>query len=456
MGISIEEFNRMAAESKKRKKDDSSLPFSITGKKRKPGSKSSRSRLIEKCDTWFSKYIRLRDAEPNGYFRCISCGKVKAFRKADCGHYFSRTHMATRYDEDNCNAECSYCLTPDALIFTSDLLWKRLGDVKEGDKLFGFAEFKNERKSRPYEESTVTHIHREFQEVYEVTLENGDVIKTTADHQWLCRVRETGYSWVKTKDMWINGVNMRGQHKTGPHTEKTTSIVCKIINTIHQDLSYESGWIAGMIDADGHITQQTIHDKDGHIRYGFRVGVAQSSKYMDICKRIVELLEYFTGNHKPCRQFVQGNRNTVLKSNYNTWQYLITGTNIEKLQFLMRVRPNKMKKVDINKLGCLKSKYDTKVKSIKFAGVQEIVVMETSSHTFIANGYAMHNCNRMSSEHLIGYQVNLIKKIGQQRFDLLNVRHNQTKHWSDFELEELCKHYKDEVKRLSKEKGIKI
>lgn len=46
---------------------------------------------------------------PNGYFRCISCGQIKPFEQADCGHYFSRTHLATRFDENNCHAECRHC-----------------------------------------------------------------------------------------------------------------------------------------------------------------------------------------------------------------------------------------------------------------------------------------------------------------------------------------------------------
>ena len=71
----------------------------------------SLSRAVRKLDKVFSLYIRLRDSKPYGYkaFRCISCGQVKAFEYADCGHYYSRTHMATRFDEDNCHAECSYC-----------------------------------------------------------------------------------------------------------------------------------------------------------------------------------------------------------------------------------------------------------------------------------------------------------------------------------------------------------
>ena len=65
--------------------------------------------LKAKLDKEFSLFIRLRDCMPNGFFRCISCGQIKPFGQADCGHYFSRTHLATRFDENNCHAECRAC-----------------------------------------------------------------------------------------------------------------------------------------------------------------------------------------------------------------------------------------------------------------------------------------------------------------------------------------------------------
>ena len=65
--------------------------------------------LVAKLDKVFSRYIRLRDAMPNGYFRCISCNEIKPFEQADCGHYINRQHMSTRFDEMNCNAQCRKC-----------------------------------------------------------------------------------------------------------------------------------------------------------------------------------------------------------------------------------------------------------------------------------------------------------------------------------------------------------
>lgn len=87
--------------------------------------------LIAKLDKVFSLYIRLRDSRPYSYraFRCISCNQIKPIDKADCGHYYSRRLMSTRYDEDNCNAECSYCNRFDAshLIGYRDNLEKKIG-----------------------------------------------------------------------------------------------------------------------------------------------------------------------------------------------------------------------------------------------------------------------------------------------------------------------------------------
>lgn len=63
-----------------------------------------------KLDTEFSKYIRLRDMIGNTRtFQCISCGRILPITQADCGHYINRQHMATRFSEVNCNAQCRSC-----------------------------------------------------------------------------------------------------------------------------------------------------------------------------------------------------------------------------------------------------------------------------------------------------------------------------------------------------------
>lgn len=85
--------------------------------------------LVKKLDRVFAYYIRLRDIMPNGMGKCISCGKIKPYMELDCGHFYGRTNMATRFDEDNCNGECRGCnrASSDHLIFYQENLIKKIG-----------------------------------------------------------------------------------------------------------------------------------------------------------------------------------------------------------------------------------------------------------------------------------------------------------------------------------------
>ena len=62
----------------------------------------------KKLDKVFSKFIRLRDSK-DGIGSCITCGRIKEWKYMDCGHYIKRQHLATRWDEKNCNLQCKHC-----------------------------------------------------------------------------------------------------------------------------------------------------------------------------------------------------------------------------------------------------------------------------------------------------------------------------------------------------------
>lgn len=61
------------------------------------------------ADEWFSKYIRLRDCDSNGFIRCITCNESKRWNESDAGHFQSRRFLATRFNEYNVNAQCKGC-----------------------------------------------------------------------------------------------------------------------------------------------------------------------------------------------------------------------------------------------------------------------------------------------------------------------------------------------------------
>ena len=103
------------------------------GGKRK---RSSAAGSVAKADRQFSRFIRLRDAIPGGAFKCISCGQYKRIEQADCGHFHSRKHMATRFDERNAHAECRACnrFSADHLIKYQENLIRLIGE-EEFDRL---------------------------------------------------------------------------------------------------------------------------------------------------------------------------------------------------------------------------------------------------------------------------------------------------------------------------------
>ena len=63
----------------------------------------------QKLDNLFSVFIRTRDADINGINECFTCGRFIHWTKLHCGHFQSRKHTATRWDERNCQPQCVAC-----------------------------------------------------------------------------------------------------------------------------------------------------------------------------------------------------------------------------------------------------------------------------------------------------------------------------------------------------------
>lgn len=71
--------------------------------------KKTRSQVVKKLDTIFSEYIRLRYAK-DGIVECFTCGKQAHWKdNMQAGHFQSRKHYATRWDETNVQVQCPKC-----------------------------------------------------------------------------------------------------------------------------------------------------------------------------------------------------------------------------------------------------------------------------------------------------------------------------------------------------------
>ena len=73
-----------------------------------PKKKLTRSKLVKKLDNIFSQYIRLSNSV-NDIAECVTCNKKDHWKKMQCGHFQSRKHYSTRWDERNVAVQWAGC-----------------------------------------------------------------------------------------------------------------------------------------------------------------------------------------------------------------------------------------------------------------------------------------------------------------------------------------------------------
>ena len=87
----------------------------------KPKKKETRSQVVKKLDAVYSQYIRLLKSDDDGYCICVTCGTKLYWKEIQNGHYFSRKHYATRWNDDNCwpqDYRCNVALNGNYIEYT--------------------------------------------------------------------------------------------------------------------------------------------------------------------------------------------------------------------------------------------------------------------------------------------------------------------------------------------------
>lgn len=75
----------------------------------KNAKKPTKSKLVKKLDVLFSKWVRLSNADHKGFCECVTCGRKHHWKRIQAGHFMSRKHYSTRWDEDNVKPQCVAC-----------------------------------------------------------------------------------------------------------------------------------------------------------------------------------------------------------------------------------------------------------------------------------------------------------------------------------------------------------
>jgi len=72
--------------------------------------KVSRSAAVKRADTWFSRWVRKKNALSNGSVRCFTCGTMGDWKhEMQAGHFQSRAKYSVRWSETNVKPQCVRC-----------------------------------------------------------------------------------------------------------------------------------------------------------------------------------------------------------------------------------------------------------------------------------------------------------------------------------------------------------
>src|SRR3990167_5305170 len=263
------------------------------------------------------------------------------------------------------------CCVPGTLVLTSDLRWIPVESLNVGDKIIGIDEDTvGGHKKRRTRIGEVEYVGKRIDSLITVVTDNGE-ITVSREHPFLAH-SEKG---LRGNLYWTEAQNL---------------VYGQLIKFLSKPWESESGdsWLAGIIDGEG-----SIAFVQGA---GRALGINISQKSGPVLNRIIKEIE---GRGMPYHLYRNSSADQVVVS---TMQHA--------MRILGQVRPMRLldKFVSLynNAPPSLSQGAWTSVKEIREVGDGEVVTLQTSIRTYIANGFISHNC--------IGY-IDELDAIGASR-----------------------------------------
>jgi hypothetical protein len=262
------------------------------------------------------------------------------------------------------------CIDLSMKVLTTDLTWKPAGEIEVGDELIGLDEFApapttpGTRPQRKLRSTTVTKVWRTREPAYRITFADGTSVVCSAYHRWFSDGR------------WRSIHPVPGAPGPTGQMMKPGDTIRWIVDPWDDDDSREAGYLAGMYDGEGTFLGR------GRNRQEFSMTVSQNpGAVLDETLRILK-----DKGFDPVK-YVQDRKNE---------QWYITGL-ADCLRFLGQIRPVRFysRRRQLWEGRAPHGRGDrarTKtIVSIEELPEQELVDIETTTHTFIAEGLVSHN-----------------------------------------------------------------
>ena len=261
------------------------------------------------------------------------------------------------------------CLDPETRVLGADLVWRPIKDLLPGDELVALDEHAEAGKQRKMRTATVTAKWTNIDKAYRLTFDDGSQVTCSGNHRWLSAPASSPSSFY-----WRS--LLADPHAPGPRKSmKVGDTIRFLVEPWEEDNSREAGYLAGVYDGEGTAI--------GYQRREFRVSFVQNPG---------EVLDATLGYLKE-----KGFDPTRIPSLRRAETHVITGfSNV--MRFVGQIGGHKIQRQAIpgmwegRGIGRFNGRSSAKtIVSIEELPEQELVDIETTTGTFLAEGLVSHN-----------------------------------------------------------------
>jgi DNA polymerase I-like protein with 3'-5' exonuclease and polymerase domains len=275
--------------------------------------------------------------------------------KFDC--IFLRSHLGIAPFLDFDTMLAQYCVSPLTPVLKTDLTWVPADSLAPGDELVAF-QVQDTSQALP---AVVVATKKQEAECYEVVTTEGTVV-CSKGHRWPCHINHQGYVHYQTTEQLARS---RGQ--------RDLMYFCAPWEV---DVTYEGGYIAGILDGEGSLGCANGGKKAGTQAYD--VSISQNPGV--VLDRVSAILER------------KGFKTRLSKLGDGLCMQLHFRGAREGLRALGTFRPVRLLPKARQLWEGRRKHRKASILAINYLGIREVIGIETTTGTFIANGFLSHNC----------------------------------------------------------------
>lgn len=277
------------------------------------------------------------------------------------------------------NGDILDCVTPDTRVLTYDLRWVRAGDLVEGQEIVGFDEESRglnaggRKTMRKMRRAVVEKLAFAPSPVTRLVMEDGSFVDSTPGHRWL--------GWKSTKNRaipcWMTTDEIRERVRAG----RPCIINRPVKPWDDEPRDYDAGFIEAAFDGEGSITFNKRSNNFGSLQF-----TQNPNPFMDAVEQAMERKGFSTSR--------------AYTTDRPIARLMVTGGMWAFAQFIGRFRPQRFVDKWVGKAPMdganLIGAHRARVIGATSQGEQNIIRIQTSSKTYLAEGFCAHNCYEIS------------------------------------------------------------